>query len=113
MGKPAGSPMDISVVIMSMADSMEPEPEPEPACETGMVSAYVKEDIEYGLMLGQCAQFCTSPQALPWMAGVEEGACADAGYMIFVEEQTVKPAGSPMDISVVIMSMADSMEPEP
>jgi hypothetical protein len=102
--KPAGSPMDMQVKIMSKNDASGTQ------CPSGEVTAYLLESADYGAKAGECSQVCTSSAAIQWMTGAKQGKCADVGFTHMVEAKSVKPAGSPMDVTVKIMGrkQADS-----
>jgi hypothetical protein len=61
----------------------------------------------YGANHGECAEFCTAPQAMAWMTGVVEATCADGSvlggaYPEFVMSKEVlpNPASPPMTVHI-------------
>eukprot|EP00746_Dinoflagellata_sp_MGD_P085474 gnl/MRDRNA2_/MRDRNA2_33831_c0_seq1.p1 gnl/MRDRNA2_/MRDRNA2_33831_c0~~gnl/MRDRNA2_/MRDRNA2_33831_c0_seq1.p1 ORF type:complete len:511 (-),score=104.34 gnl/MRDRNA2_/MRDRNA2_33831_c0_seq1:356-1888(-) len=93
---PPGSPMPVAVTIMGKGEMV--------SCKAGEVIASIVGSEAYGATEEQCAQMCAQQSTLQWMAGVSEGTCAEQGYGAMVTQKDVTPPGSPMAVSVTIMS---------
>jgi predicted nucleic-acid-binding Zn-ribbon protein len=97
--KPAGSPTDVKVRLMGKGAGSSQQH----SCANGEVKAYFIGSADYGAVGDECSELCTTAQALAWMAGSVKGNCSDAGYTEFAEAKSVKPSGSPMEVSVRMM----------
>merc|ERR1719482_301954 len=74
------------------------------SCEEGETLAMAVGNEQYGAAdENQCTQMCAPTNAMQWMAGVEAGSCAEAGFGKMLEKKSVQPAGSPMKMEVVMM----------
>ena len=75
---------------LNMPDMSEP-PVAAVNCPDGQVVASKVGPNEYGAGAGECSQMCTMQFVLQWMSGVEEGACAAAGFATKLRDESVQP----------------------
>lgn len=71
-------------------------------CPAGQVLAFATDNPAYGAMdENECSEFCTVPEALNFMVGVQQGSCGDQGFTGASTEKIVKlPNGQDLTVHV-------------
>lgn len=78
-------------------------------CSDGQVNACTVNHPVFGAMTNkECAELCTTPPTIMYMPRVEEGTCAELGFLGPYEDKTIQPPGSPIAFPVRIFSFAST-----
>merc|ERR1719445_203507 len=76
---------------------------PSMVCPSGMENVRTVNNPDYGSMNeNECSEFCTPPVFLNMMTNVELGTCSEIGFMNNPNNMKVKPAGSSMEIEMLV-----------